>query len=74
MGPSERRGSVMAQYDDDGVIERTPLSTLAGKTIASVEEASGHALFKDAAGRTMFEVDLGHLFDHDGNYFRDDTP
>ena len=56
-------------YEENEDFTRSLLSSLNGKKIASAEYASGHAIFKDARGRVMFEVDLSHLFDADGNWF-----
>lgn len=60
----------MAQFDENGMIDREALSSLNGKRIASVQMEGCNVQFLDDAGRVMFSCGYADLFDKDGNHFR----
>ena len=62
-------------YDKDGnEVERTPITTMIGRTIASVsQDHRGDWIISDQAGDTIALINYDGLFDAAGNFFEDDT-
>jgi hypothetical protein len=62
----------MAQYGEDGMIEREKLSSVVGQTIAKLDrDRHGNLVLINKRGKPFMTIGLTELYDGDGNHFEE---